>query len=32
MLQQLTPPVRGLVLDMDGVLWKDNVAIGSEEV
>jgi 4-nitrophenyl phosphatase len=28
MLDQLSPPVRGLILDMDGVLWKDNTPIG----
>ncbi len=27
-LSELTPPVRGLILDMDGVLWKDASAIG----
>jgi 4-nitrophenyl phosphatase len=29
LLRQLTPPVRGLILDMDGVLWKDMTPIGS---
>jgi 4-nitrophenyl phosphatase len=28
MLDQLTPPVRGLMIDMDGVLWKDSTPIG----
>ena len=28
MLDQLTPPVRGLMIDMDGVLWKDAAPIG----
>ena len=28
MLDKLSPPVRGLILDMDGVLWKDNTPIG----
>ncbi len=28
MLDDLEPPVRGLVLDMDGVLWKDDTPIG----
>jgi 4-nitrophenyl phosphatase len=28
MLEQLTPAVRGVVLDMDGVLWKDTSPIG----
>lgn len=28
MLDQLTPPVRGLIVDMDGVLWKDAAPIG----
>ncbi len=28
MLKQLTPPVRGLVLDMDGVLWKGPAPVG----
>jgi 4-nitrophenyl phosphatase len=28
MLEQLSPPVKGLVLDMDGVLWKDSAPIG----
>jgi 4-nitrophenyl phosphatase len=27
-LQDLLPPVRGLILDMDGVLWKENAPIG----
>lgn len=27
-LVDLEPPVRGLILDMDGVLWKDSVPIG----
>ena len=28
MLDKLSPPVRGLILDMDGVLWKDDMPIG----
>jgi 4-nitrophenyl phosphatase len=28
MFEHLTPPVRGVVLDMDGVLWKNTVPIG----
>ena len=28
MLSELTPRVRGLILDMDGVLWKDMTPIG----
>lgn len=28
MLQDLSPSVRGLILDMDGVLWKDDSPIG----
>jgi len=28
MLDRLSPPVRGLILDMDGVLWKDDTPIG----
>jgi 4-nitrophenyl phosphatase len=28
MLQQLSPAVHGLILDMDGVLWKDMAPIG----
>src|SRR5262245_6179616 len=28
MLNRLKPPVRGLILDMDGVLWKDDTPIG----
>src|SRR5262249_4515289 len=28
LLDQLTPPIRGLILDMDGVLWKDDIPIG----
>ncbi len=28
MLDQLLPPIRGLILDMDGVLWKDMSPIG----
>ncbi|MGE5073813.1 MAG: HAD-IIA family hydrolase [Anaerolineae bacterium] len=28
MFEQLTPAIRGLVLDMDGVLWKDMSTIG----
>ncbi len=28
MLDQLSPPVRGLILDMDGVLWRDDTPIG----
>jgi 4-nitrophenyl phosphatase len=27
-LDELHPPVRGLILDMDGVLWKDDTSIG----
>ncbi len=27
-LDSLVPPVRGLILDMDGVLWRDDVPIG----
>lgn len=27
-LQDLKPPIRGLILDMDGVLWKDATPIG----
>jgi 4-nitrophenyl phosphatase len=29
MFSRLTPPVRGIVLDMDGVLWKDTAPIGN---
>lgn len=29
MLQQLSPAIRGLILDMDGVLWKDTMPIGN---
>ncbi len=29
MLQQLSPAIRGLILDMDGVLWKDMTPVGS---
>jgi 4-nitrophenyl phosphatase len=29
MLERLLPPIRGLILDMDGVLWKDDVPIGN---
>ncbi len=28
MLDRLSPPIRGLILDMDGVLWKDDAPIG----
>ena len=28
MLQQFNPPIRGLILDADGVLWKDMTPIG----
>jgi len=28
MLDELTPPVRGLILDMDGVLWQEDTPIG----
>lgn len=28
MVEALEPPVRGLILDADGVLWKDNQQIG----
>ena len=28
MLERLSPPPRGLILDMDGVLWKDDDPIG----
>ncbi len=28
MLQQFSPPIRGLILDADGVLWKDTTPIG----
>ena len=28
MLQHLSPPVHGLIIDMDGVLWKDTAPIG----
>jgi 4-nitrophenyl phosphatase len=28
MLDKLSPPVRGLILDMDGVLWRDDSPIG----
>ncbi len=28
MLDRLRPPAAGLILDMDGVLWKDSVPIG----
>ena len=28
MLESLTPQIRGLILDMDGVLWKDSSPIG----
>ena len=28
MLERLLPPIRGLILDMDGVLWKDTTSIG----
>ena len=29
MLEELSPAVRGLILDMDGVLWKDDTPIGN---
>ncbi len=29
MLEQLTPPIQGLIIDMDGVLWKDDTPIGN---
>jgi 4-nitrophenyl phosphatase len=29
MLDKFSPPVRGLILDMDGVLWKDDSPIGN---
>jgi 4-nitrophenyl phosphatase len=29
MLDKLSPPVRGLISDMDGVLWKDDTPIGN---
>src|ERR1700690_18427 len=29
MLDKLSPPVRGLILDMDGVLWRDDLPIGN---
>jgi 4-nitrophenyl phosphatase len=29
MIEQFNPPVRGLILDMDGVLWKDMSPIGN---
>jgi 4-nitrophenyl phosphatase len=28
MISKLTPAIKGLILDMDGVLWKDNQTIG----
>ena len=28
MLSQLNPPVRGLIMDLDGVLWRDNQPLG----
>jgi 4-nitrophenyl phosphatase len=28
MFERLTPLIRGLILDMDGVLWKDSISIG----
>jgi 4-nitrophenyl phosphatase len=28
MINQLDPPIKGLILDLDGVLWKDNSSIG----
>jgi len=28
MLKKLSPPIRGLISDMDGVLWKDDMPIG----
>lgn len=28
MLERFTPLLRGLILDMDGVLWKDSIPIG----
>lgn len=27
LIDRLTPKIRGLILDMDGVLWKDNLAL-----
>src|SRR5258708_12321668 len=27
-LESLSPPVRGLILDMDGVLWSDTTPLG----
>ncbi len=32
MLDDLKPPVRGLIVDMDGVLWKDSSPIGDLRV
>jgi 4-nitrophenyl phosphatase len=29
MFDKLSPPIRGLILDMDGVLWKDDTPIGN---
>lgn len=29
MIQQLSPAVRGVILDMDGVLWRDTAPIGN---
>lgn len=29
MLDRLTPPILGLIVDMDGVLWKENTPIGN---
>jgi 4-nitrophenyl phosphatase len=29
MFKQLTPSIQGLILDMDGVLWKDSAPIGN---
>jgi len=28
MIESLTPPIRGLILDMDGVLWRGNQPLG----
>ncbi len=28
-IDQISPPVRGVILDMDGVLWKDDTPIGN---
>ncbi len=32
MLDNLEPPIRGLIVDMDGVLWKDTTPIGDLKV